>query len=155
MFQVIIIIVVGLIFSIFLLTGHDFGKKREESKGNPSVRVTGTSGDVEKGSVTFNQTFLPVKFPEDLPIYPSARLLSSEVRSEDSGFIVLTVNSSPLQITKYYEENLSKFGWGIEAKSNDGKNASFSAVKNNKASTIGIRLTDNGGTLLTITFGPK
>lgn len=154
MFKITVLIIV-LLFSALLLTGRDPRKKREENKGNPSVRVTGTSGDVEKGSVPFNRVFLPVKFPEDLPIYPSAKLLSSEVRSENSGYIVLEVNSPPSQITKYYEENLAKLGWTIEAKSNDEKNSSFSAVKNNKASTIGIRLTDNGGTLLTITFGPK
>lgn len=150
-----IALIAGLLFSVFLLTGRDLGKKREESKGDPSVRVTGTYGGLEKESDPFNRVFLPIEFPEDLPIYPSARLTWSVVQSENSGYIVLEVNSPPSQITKYYEENLVKLGWTIEAKSSDGKNSSFSAVKNNKASTIGIRFVNESEILLTITYGPK
>lgn len=149
------ILVVALLSLIFLLTGCDFRRISGGNNEGPLVRVTGTPAEMEKESASFNRVFLPIKFPEDLPIYPSSKLLSSEVRGEDSGFVVFSVKLSPPQITKYYEENLAKLGWAIEAKSNDGKNFSFLAVKNNKASTIGIRFVNESEILLTITYGPQ
>ena len=137
----------GFIFALFILVSGCTYRPAEEKAD--------TSDSAQSGSPSPFSKLLPDSFPKDLPILDEAYFENKGEIDSSSGFVVFSVKLPPLQITKYYEENLDKFGWRIEAKSNDGKNASFSTVKNNKASTIGVRFVNESETLLTITYGPK
>lgn len=102
---------------------------------------------------TNNYISLPGNFPPELPIYPDAQFETASSTGSDSGFVMFSSSSTLQQITKYYEENLEKLGWAVEARSNDENGTSFSISKINLASTVGIRKSSDK-TYLSLTFGP-
>jgi hypothetical protein len=70
--------------------------------------------ETEEGKITTGSQELPDNFPEDIPIYKDATIMSTAA-SGNGSVVVLKATDSLKEATSFYSEELEKNGWTIES----------------------------------------
>jgi len=74
---------------------------------------------------------LPDDFPKDVPVYPSATILTSMTSAE--GIMVSTQSTAdPTQVVSFYKEKMEGEGWTVEAEMNMGPQRIISFTKDDR-----------------------
>lgn len=112
------------------------------SPGNSRVLVNSGEAEMESATSETGSVALPTDFPQDVPVYPNARVATTSV-SPQSKLMILALETpdAPAKIVDYYQKELEAHGWSVVSSLKSAKGGSISAQKGDRfcSATIGLR----------------
>jgi hypothetical protein len=76
-------------------------------------RISGEEEEIGAISGQFGENArIPDGFPEDVPVYPDARVVGGMVAGE-GGMLTLQTDDDPEEVADFYRENLAEEGWSL------------------------------------------
>jgi hypothetical protein len=166
-----IVLAIGLALCMVAVTGcrrasesatEKFVEKMIEKNGGGKANV-----DINKGKFTVKTkegefeastgegATLPAKFPKDVMVYKSAKILVAMTNPQ--GFAVtLQTGDNPDKVAEKYKAEMASQGWKEEATMNMGGQIVLSYSKETRRATVGIGKDDEGAHIsLTVTSEEK
>lgn len=142
----IVLIVVGVLILLGVLAaiaiGLLFNKVADEvSDAANDVQVETNGGDTSDNSTdnSFSmQTELPDGFPQEIPVFDPAEVISSSSHTQDnaSGYSATwSTQAGAQEVSDFYQRSLSENGWQTTSTSSSGNRSSYIAEHEN-----GLRL---------------
>lgn len=127
------------------------GKKmtvtQEGTRSN--ITIEGPDGQKLQFAGEKDSLKLPDGFPDDVPVYPKARVIGT---STDKHAMVVTLETGDVlsDVSKFYTEKLKANGWEINVTYNTEENTMLSATKQRRSCTAVAGKTSTG-TAVTLT----
>ena len=122
-----------------------------EAEGD-RVRISGEQEGVGAISGQFGENAEVAEgFPEDLPLYPGAKLLGSMLAGE-GGMITLQSGDEPAEIADFYRENLVEQGWTLSAEMDLGGQQVLAVEKEGRNGAVQVSR-EGSDTNILITVG--
>lgn len=127
-----------------------------------NVKVGDDGGSVsfenEEGKVTFEGGgSLPKDFPNDFPVYPGAKIVSTFTASsegKEGTSVVWETGDSAETVAVFYKSNLEAKGWKTTATFTQGEATTFTVEKDSLAGFMGVSGAE-GKTTISVTIGVK
>jgi tetratricopeptide (TPR) repeat protein len=142
MFQFVnIFLCISLIFGIIYWACFGFGTKQklETDNNEKNIKINNFNAKQE----------LPKNFPEDIPLYPRAKMV--EIHGDKEDFITVFTTIAPVKdVVAYYAINLKTLGWKIET----SQVSEIIFEKGNRSGNISARK-DKSQTLILIRYKMK
>jgi hypothetical protein len=142
------------------VTGPDGSKATVTQKGDGTeVTVTGPEGETIRVAGSENGVALPEGFPDDVSIYPAAKVTTSAKSQatvnespvlQNTTTVVLTTTDPAKKVLDFYGEKLKANGWNIETTVNSGDGGMVMATKDKRTCSAYI---GRSGEQTTITLG--
>lgn len=124
------------------------------SDGGKKITYSGKEGEFSFGT----EGNLPEGFPTDFPLYPGAKIGSSwNANAENNkGYsLILETSDKPVEVDKYYKEELVKKGWKITSQFTDQTSSTYTFEKGTLNGLVGIAVGEEGKTAISVTIGAK
>ncbi|MHB8837169.1 MAG: hypothetical protein ACYC9Y_15875 [Candidatus Methylomirabilia bacterium] len=116
------------------------GNKADVNISGEAVKITGKEGGEEfsyevsgKGGVA-----LPKSFPEDVPRYPGAVVLSSMSQGNAMSMVTLQTGDAPERVYEFYGAKLRGGGWDIANEVSAGQMRMISGRKEERQANITV-----------------
>jgi hypothetical protein len=114
--------------------GGTFTVERE-GKG---IRISGKDEEAGVVSGQFGENAeVPDGFPEDVPVYPDAKVLGSMVTGEGTVLTLRTADDSK-KVTAFYHEKLSEQGWSLASEIDLGGQHMLAIEKEERSGAVQI-----------------
>ncbi|MGE5638474.1 MAG: hypothetical protein ACM30H_00120 [Clostridia bacterium] len=97
---------------------------------------------------------LPDTFPKDIPIIPGGSVKAAMKTGEVTS-VSMTTSTSPQEVAKYYQENLTSQGWKIGNTIAAGKVTMLTAEKDKRQVSLQIGDNDGKSAAIMISLRPK
>lgn len=121
---------------------------RTEDEG---VRVSGTTEEGAAYEGTFGEgSELPTDFPDDVPLFPDAKVTGSMSVAEEGRMVKLRAEAGGADVLAFYRRELEAQGWQIEAEMDLGGQRMLTAGKDERIVSVQI-LGGDGGTDVMLT----
>ena len=136
----------------------------------PALRAHGGNielVDVEGDKVTFSDTEgattvqagknvkLPQGFPDDVPVYEKATILSVVSRSKDEFAVSLQTGDAVKEVAGFYKTGMESKGWKSETAMDLPNRSILAYEKGNRAASVMIAADKDGGSVITLTSAAK
>lgn len=166
-----IVIIVGAIiismFSGFLI--KRFGSSIVQSVIENKTGIKANLNDLENGSMTFTdkktgQTVdigagkLPDSFPDDIKVYPGAKVAGaiSGSGNEEGVFVTFTTDDNISNVVSFYKNSLRSGNWRVESTTELGPMTTFEIAKESATGSITITGDSNkSGTNIMVTINEE
>lgn len=116
------------------------GNKADVNISGEAVKITGKEGGKEfsyevsgKGGVA-----LPQNFPEDVPRYPGAGVLSSMSQGNAMSMVTLQTGDAPERVYEFYGAKLRAAGWEIASEVSAGQMRMISGRKAERQANVTV-----------------
>jgi len=130
------------------IEGGDLTVKAE----GEGVRISGEKEGVGAISGQFGENAeIPDGFPEDVPIYPDAKVVGSMLAG-GGGMVTLQTGDDPGEVTAFYRENLVKEGWSIASEMDLGGQHLLAVEKGGRNGAVQISR-EGSDTNILVTIG--
>jgi hypothetical protein len=94
------------------------GESQDDRVHRDVTNVLNAFSSSQEGTTTRFEGELPPGFPDDLPVYPGARVLASllQVGDSDAGYLVIyDTDDARADVAAFYDERLSADPWQVDA----------------------------------------
>lgn len=119
-------------------------------RDDETTTVTG-GGENAFEMKTGKKVELPSDFPDDVPVFPDATLVTS-VSAPDGIMLSSESTANPEDVLAFYKKELGSEGWTTEAEMNMGGQRMISFSKGDRQVTI-TASSDEGQTQISLTLG--
>lgn len=151
--KIIILLVALAVFSVGCKNVAEKAvEKAIEKESGGKARVNANDGTIEvetdKGKVQIGKNDLPEGFPEDVPVYRKAKIVSS-VNNQDTYQITFSAEGKKMdEISDFYKEELEGNGWKSDSSSNSNAAGQvMSGLQYEKDSRkVSVMITESGDT---------
>ena len=150
-----------LIFAIIVLVllGLYFGGKYLTRNVKVEKNVENTSIKSEDEEISVSQAgTLPEGFPQNFPLYPEAKIISSFTAQgkETNGIsVVLGSQDSTEKVIEFYKSELPNKGWKIVSNFDQQGSSTISFEEDKVSGFLGITKANMGVTTISVTIGVK
>ena len=136
------------------VTGPDGSETTVTTKGdNVEVTFKGAKGETVQVAGGKGNVPLPEGFPDDVPVYPGAKVMTSAKTKE--GMTLVLTTSDPLQkAMEFYQGKLKTNGWDIQNTMNMPDGGMLSGTKEKRTCTLVVNHS-NDQTIITISVSEK
>jgi len=154
-FAIVAATLLALPLAAFVACGSD--ETIETDQGTVTVdhdddTMTVTGGGENKFEMkTGKKVELPADFPDDVPVFPDATLVTS-VSAPDGIMLSSESTAKPDDVLAFYKKELGSEGWTTEAEMNMGGQRMISLSKGDRQVTI-TASSDEGQTQISLTVG--
>jgi len=130
------------------------GNKADVNITGQGVKITGKEGGKEfsyevagKGGAAA----LPSNFPEDVPRYPQATVMSSMSQGNAMNMVTFQTGDSPEKVHEFYSAQLKDGGWEIVSELSTPQMRMISAKKSKREANVTV-VGDNGKCTISVVY---
>jgi len=128
----------------------------ETETGRVTVREEGEQAHVQgetREGTSYEGTFgedvdVPDDFPDDVPLYPEAKVVGSMQVEESGRLLTLTTGDAPEKVMSFYRGKLESDGWQVESEMNMGGQRMLAAVKDERTVAVQAMEEESGSRVL-------
>lgn len=130
---------------------HATGGEADVDMSKDSINITSKTDEGEVKMQVGGNVALPDAFPEDVFVYPGAKIESAIQMPEGFSVSMLSGDKKD-RITESYQKQMSKNGWTMQTSMNMGPQFILIFEKNERAANIAIVDEDNEGVRISLTI---
>ncbi len=120
----------------------------DKESGQTTMTIQGDNG--QQTTVTAGQKVtIPKDFPSDIPIYSGATP-TAVASMPDGQNVSLEIKDPAAKVFQYYQNELPKKGWKVQATVNTAGGSMVTATKEKQQVIVNV-ITDNGKTIVNLT----
>jgi hypothetical protein len=130
------------------------GNKADVNITGGGIKVTGKEGGKEFSyEISAKEgAALPKNFPEDVPVYPGATVMTSLAQGDGSGMVTLQTKDPVAQVYDYYAAKFQAGGWQIAGEVTTPEMRMVSGKKTGREANVTVVSGDRGLTTISLTF---
>lgn len=130
------------------VTNPDGSKATVTQKGGSTeITVTGENGETVRVAGGGGSVALPEGFPQDVPIYPAAKVTTSG-KTPETMSVVLATTDPAKKVLDFYNEKLKANTWNIQATVNTEEGGMVTAAKGKSTCSVHVGRGDGQTTVV-------